>query len=254
MPVDVRFSRFVRYFVPGCFAASWIVLIGIRFAHFEDYTAAEDLLTFLHTNWGAVIGMILGLGSFVGVCLVGLDVVLRELISSRAAHLVFRFMLSSRQFRFPFLHFMDLRLMRKRFDPLTVSLLAESDCCLEIKTIAKSGSYEQKCILRETAASFFWTHVLGEEPTHAFKSELERYYDFSSMFFSISVVSFAMFVFQLIFYFSHILRDGTYIPDYLLLGLVGFMTLNLCLNRKEITKRPLNELVQFRTAKRKHYY
>lgn len=250
--INVSFSKFVRYFVPGWFASSWLVVYAIRLAHIEDIKTASELLSFLHANWAPVIGMVLALGGFIGVCLVGMDVLFRVLAASRLAHLAFRYMLSSRAFRFPFLHFMDFFLMESRFNRLTIRLLADSDVCSEIKAIANSGSYERKCILRETAVNFFWFSALKDR---VLKSELEQTNDFSSMFLSMTITSFLFFLTQLIFYIRHIICEPVQFPDILLVILLLYVGINLISNRNEILRRTLVESAQvLEKAKRKHYY
>jgi hypothetical protein len=121
--VNMSFSRFARYFVPGFFTASLIVIYAIRMAHYGDIILARELLTYLHTNWQGIVGIILAFGDFVGFCLVGIDLIISAIVGSRVFKFVFKYLLSSELFGFQHFRFMLYHDMHKTFEDLPIPVV-----------------------------------------------------------------------------------------------------------------------------------
>lgn len=98
------FSTFLRYFAPGWFTAFWLVLYAIRMVHpvtsGDPITSEAELLTFLHTNWQGIVGIIIALGGFLGVLLVGIDPIIRAFMGSRLLNFILKYLLSSKKVDF----------------------------------------------------------------------------------------------------------------------------------------------------------
>lgn len=194
--INVGFSRFVRYFVPGWFAAFWIIFYITRYNH-QEIASASGLISYFHAKWFEIVPLVLALGGFLGVCLVGLDSIIHSFVSSRTLDFILRHMLSSRLFhRFPFISFMRLRRMRETFDRLPADLVRSNQQCRPRIGDIVDGPYPSRCFFRETVQNHFWYDQIDKDT----RLEMKQTLDVGSMFFYVSSISLLFFVLQLFLY------------------------------------------------------
>lgn len=242
--VNLTFSKFTRYFIPGWFGAFWLFFYIIRFTHPQLITA-DQLMSHFYTQWDSIIVVILTLGGFLGICLVGLHSLIYAFIGSRMIDHILKYLLSSKIFRhIAFIGFMRFREMRESFLRLPAEIVRSSTQCRTRLGRIVDGPLPSKCFLREVLQNNFWYDLIDRDT----RGELTVTEDFSSMFFYLSSISF-FFFFQLLLFISNTfdvegllsyIRQITNVElsfgsEILLLALIIFVIFNFLVN---ISVRP----------------
>lgn len=199
-----NFYTFLKYSVPGIFTALWIVIFGIRAAHLPGTLNPIDtdakLLTFLHVNWAGFIGIVIALGGFVGVMLVGVDPIIRAFMGSRGLSFVFKNLLSSKPVDFAYFQFMRLHDVNSRYERLPRKMIERGIIDPAKFNNLVEGDYSSRYLFRENIQNYFWQQCLDSRV----RSDLMQRWEQSSMFLYLSFSSLLLFVFQVSFYAKHL--------------------------------------------------
>lgn len=230
--INISFSRFARYFVPGFYAASLIIIYAIRISHSNDIIVARELLTYLHSNWSGIVGMVAAFGGFLGFCLVGIDLIIAAIVGSRLVRLIFKYLLSSKLFSLRHFSYMLYHDMHKTFQDLPIATVEDRQKNFphRIRKAEEDGTKEEKWILNEILRNQFWYGL----PSNT-RVQIKQTYDFSSMFSYLSFVTGIFFFFQLGFFVKH-LFSKICLVDSLFFTIVLFMVVNLVSNLKNIKR------------------
>lgn len=225
--------------MPGWFGSFLFILYVIRY-NYKIRTALE-LVNFLYVEWSSSIVVILSLGAFFGVVLIGLDGVIHSFIGSRVVEGIVKYLLSSRIFQITFMRFMRLRDTKKAFESLPSNLIREiPECRQKLIEIVDAEKRASKCFLREVLQNYFWYDLLDENR----RLDMKQTRDMAAMFFYISSISLFFFFFQLFNYIAQVFyheRGLSIFVDYLPLLLLFYIMINFSVNISMSIRRRISE-------------
>lgn len=203
-PTSWSFTTFFRYFVPGLFTAFWVAIYAIRITNgmgSQEISSVRSLLDYLFQNWERMIGIMIALGSFLGLLFAGIDPIIRAFMGSRAMNSAFKYLLSSKKVDFVYFQFMRLHDMDYHYERLPKILFQSASVDPSRFSGLTEGDYSSRYFFRETIQNYFWDQCLDEGA----KQGLTHRFELASTYIYLSFVSLIFFLIQASFYIVHVL-------------------------------------------------